>query len=133
MTMADVDEMFPRWIRVSSREAAYDPGATAVRGRFGWAGYGRLCGLRQLLANSPGAVIPVGERWQMQSLAASLGMSVSKCGELLRFMADVGCIDPESLSERGEVFDNGVFRQVEAYQTKAAVARKNGKSGGFHT
>jgi len=131
--MTDVDEMYPRWLRLGSREATYDPGATSVRGRFGWAGYGRLVGLRQILANSPGAVIPVAEKWQLQSLAASLGMSVAKCREFLEFLAESGCIDEESLKTKGEVFDNSVWEQVQAYQTKCQTARKNGKNGGFHT
>jgi len=128
--VTDVDEMFPRWIRLGSREAAYDPGATAVRGRFGWAGYGRLVGLRQLLANSPGATMPVGERWQLQSLAASLGMSAPKCREFLAFLAESGCIDGESLAG-GRVFDNAVWEQVQAYQTRCRANRENGKKGGF--
>jgi len=131
--VTDVDEMFPRWIRVGSREASFDPGATAVRGRFGWAGYGRLVGLRQLLANSPGATMSVGERWQLQSLAASLGMTAPKCREFLEFLAESGCIDGEVLKTRGEVFDNAVWEQVQAYQTRCRANRANGKKGGFHT
>lgn len=129
--MTDVDALYPRWIRVGSREATYDPGATAVRGRFGWAGYGRLVGLRQLMANAPGAVIPVAEKWQLQSLASSLGMTAPKCREFLEFLAESGCIDGESLGSRDEVFDNGVWDEVQRYQARCARNRKNGEKGGF--
>ena len=131
--MTDVDEMYPRWLRMGSREATYDPGASAVRGRFGWAGYGRLVGLRQLLANSPGSTIPVGERWQLSALASSLGMGPAKCSEFLGFLADSGCIDAETLETKGEVFDNSVYEQVEAYRNRCRKNRKNGEKGGFHT
>jgi len=130
--MTDVDEMYPRWLRVGSREVTYDTRVKAVLGRFGWAGYGRLVGLRQLLANAPGATIPVGERWQLQSLASSLGMSAPKCAQFLEFLSEEDCIAPEMLRTRGTVFDSGVWEQVQAYQARCRANRKNGKKGGLH-
>ena len=89
--------------------------------------------LEQISIKAAKTVMSVGERWQLQSLAASLGMTAPKCREFLEFLAESGCIDGEVLKTRGEVFDNAVWEQVQAYQTRCRANRANGKKGGFHT
>lgn len=128
---SDTADRMPSWVRVRSDEWSGPVGRHVIgAGRQdGWASYGRMQALRQMLVTTPGAAIDVGDPAGLASLARVLGMTAKACGAWLADLAAHDVIDAECLG-RGSVVDPDVLCQQSGYSDKVRAMRANGSKGG---
>lgn len=128
---SDTRDRMPSWVRVRSDDWSGPVGRHVIgAGRQdGWASYGRLQALRQMLVSTPGAAIDVGDPAGLAGLARVLGMTAKACGAWLSDLAAHDVIDAECLG-RGSVVEPDVTGQQEGYADKVRSLRRNAARGG---
>lgn len=133
MSMAEVTEKFPQWIRFRTNDMSGPEGRYIIGlgDEAGWASYGRYFALRQMLATSPEGYIDVSDARSLGYLTRTLGFSrTQRCREWLDALAVCGGIDMECWSERGWVLDGSMQEQLMSYQSRCRTLAKNGSKGG---
>lgn len=125
MTVSSTDR-YPQVVKISSHDwSANLPNVS------GWASYGRLCVLRQLLVSRPNACVDLANDGEVRFMANSLGLTPRRFLQWVdQELVPSGIADAGLYTERRWLTVDDLMDQVVAYQSAVAASRRNGAKGG---